>query len=370
MFKWFDSGLCPIGIDAGSQAIRMVQFRRHKDDRAALSLQAACRVELESVGSGVAGAPGLAAALKQALAQQPFSGKSVVLSLPADCVQTKSVRLPQMPDSDLNQALQWEAKDRFGFECGGASGGQLVWFRAGEVRRGTEVKDEILLFAVEGSVLASYVEAVSGLGLRLTAVDLAPCAVYRAALRTHSGVTLPSAGLGAMLDIGHRGSQIFITRGEELVFYKFIDIGGQKINEAVATKLGITPVEATQMRSRLIMDSAASEDNAPLTKALRDAMRAPLEELAKELDMCMRYFVVTFRGSRPETILLSGRQSGCLQVRETLTAALGLQVEEMQPMRGVQDLGEAARPDRSGEWAVAAGLSLYSDASVARQEAA
>jgi len=39
-------------------------------------------------------------------------------------------------------------------------------------------------------------------------------------------------------------------------------------------------------------------------------------------------------------------------------------------MRGVHDLGDAARPDRSGEWAVAAGLSLYSDVAPARQEAA
>ena len=84
----------------------------------------------------------------------------------------------------------------------------------------------------------------------------------------------------------------------------------------------------------------------------------------------MRYFVVTFRGSRPETILLSGRQAACAEVRDTLAAALGLQVEEAQPMRGVHDLGEAARPDRSGEWAVAAGLSLYTSAALARQEAA
>src|SRR5215216_1017490 len=133
-----------------------------------------------------------------------------------------------MPDSDLNQALQWEAKDRFGFDVGQSStpggataGGQLVWFRAGEVRRGTEVKDEILLFAVEAGILANYVQTISQLGLRLEAVDLAPCALYRAARRTHAGA-LPAKGLGAMLDIGHKGSQIFITRGEDLVFYKYI----------------------------------------------------------------------------------------------------------------------------------------------------
>jgi type IV pilus assembly protein PilM len=370
MVKLFDSGLCPIGVDLGSHAIRLVQFRRTRGAEASLALQAACRIELESFESGATGPARYAAAVKHAMANQEFSGKNIIVSLPAECAHTKSVRLPQMPDSDLSQALQWEAKDRFGFECGAGSGGQLVWFRAGEVRRGTEVKDEILLFAVEGGVLNSYIQALADLGLRIRAVDLAPCAIHRGAQRTASGAAMLAGGAGAMLDIGHRGTQFFITRADELVFYKYIDIGGHKINETIAGKLGIATSEVTQMRARLVSDPASSEETAPLAKALRDAMRAPLEELAKELDMCMRYFVVTFRGSRPETILLSGRQAGCGQVRDTLAAALGLRVEESQPMRGVQDLGDAARPDRSGEWAVAAGLSLYSDAVKAQAEAA
>ncbi len=99
-------------------------------------------------------------------------------------------------------------------------------------------------------------------------------------------------------------------------------------------------------------------------------MRTPLEELAKELDMCMRYYVITFRGSRPEAIGLIGRQAACADVREILAAALGLQVEEAQALRSVQNLGDAARPDRSGEWAVAAGLSLYPIEGAAKMEAA
>ena len=60
-----------------------------------------------------------------------------------------------------------------------------------------------------------------------------------------------------------------------------------------------------------------------------------------------------------EMISIAGRQAGFAHVRENLASTLGLQVEEAQPLRGVAELGNAARPDRSGEWAVAAGLSLY-----------
>jgi Tfp pilus assembly PilM family ATPase len=164
----------------------------------------------------------------------------------------------------------------------------------------------------------------------------------------------------ALLGIGHGGSQFMITRNDQLIFYKHIDVGGRAINEAVAQKLGITAMEAGQMRTRLAASqSSGTEDSAPLGQALQDAMRPTLEDLARELDMCMRYFVVTFRGSRPDLISLTGRQATCPWLLSGLAASLGLRVEAAQPLRGVTDLGDAARPDRSSEWAIASGLSLY-----------
>jgi type IV pilus assembly protein PilM len=372
MFKLFESNAFPIGIDVGTHAVRFLQFKRGSGEGAIvggrpvepLALQAACRVELPSLDSNTDPQHRFAAALAHAFGSTSFAGRSVVLSLPVSAVQSKSVRLPQMPDSDLAQALQWEATDRFGFEVAapgsagaeGANKGQLVWFRAGEVRRGTEVKDELLLFAVNGDMLNGYIQTLVKQKLRIAAVDIAPCALYRSVRRSSPGLEL---GTTAMLDLGFAGAQFFIVRDGDLVFYKHIDIGGKSINEAISAKLGITPDEAAQMRTRLVADHAALSDAAPLNQALRDAMRGPLEELARELDMCMRYYVVTFRGARPETIAITGRQACCPDVRETLGAALGLQVEEAQPLRGVENLGDSARPDRSGEWAVAAGLGLY-----------
>lgn len=384
MFKLFDSHPFPIGIDVGTHAVRFLQFKRATGDAVnaagaredSLALQAACRVELPSLDNNPDPKNRFAAALTHAFGSATFSGKSVVLSLPVAAVQSKSVRLPQMPDSDLAQALQWEANDRFGFEVAppGATGisdgparGQLVWFRAGEVRRGTEVKDELLLFAVNGDLLNGYLQTLIDAKLRIAAVDIAPCALYRALRRGTQGL---GVGTTAFLDLGYAGAQFFVVRDDELVFYKHIDIGGKSINEAVAAKLGISPEEASQMRTRLIADAAALSDAVPLNQALRDAMRGPLEELARELDMCMRYYVVTFRGARPETVWITGRQASCPDVRDTLTAALGLQVEQAQPLRGVQNLADAARPDRSGEWAVAAGLSLYTPAASRKAGAA
>jgi type IV pilus assembly protein PilM len=326
----------------------MLQFRRKGEQ---LALQAACRVELEGAAeSGMAAR--LEAAIKRGLAEGSFTGKRAVMSLPSLMVASKSVRLPQMPDSDLQQTLKWEVKDRFGFEAGE---GQIVWFRAGEVRRGTELKDELLLFAAKGEDLAVHLDAAAGAGLTVGAIDLSACAGYRAAMR--GGFQSAAGDSVGILDINDRSSEFIITHQDQLIFYKHVEIGGHQLDTAVAQKLGISLAEAAQMRARLASDSA--EESAPLAQAIQDAIRPSLEELARELDMCMRYFVVTFRSSRPDLIALTGRQSSCPRILETLSNILGVRTESSQPLRGVSDLQDVARPDRSGEWAVAAGLSLY-----------
>jgi len=162
-----------------------------------------------------------------------------------------------------------------------------------------------------------------------------------------------------------------MAQGDQMVFYKHIEIGSASFDAAVAKRLDLPPGEAAQMRRRLaarIADTDDSSDEDNLGQAAFDAMRPPLEELARELDMCMRYYVVTFRGTRPETIWLTGGESTNARVRETLAATLGGLCEAAQPLAGVMGLNEQTRPDRSGEWAVAAGLSLY-DAAQVPQEA-
>ena len=69
--------------------------------------------------------------------------------------------------------------------------------------------------------------------------------------------------------------------------------------------------------------------------------------------------------------MVTGRQAGCAEVRgytgRRPESATG---RGAAAARRVQNLGDVARPDRSGEWAIAAGLSLYPLAAKARAEAA
>ena len=362
MFGWGDSQICPIGVDIGTGGIKLLQLKRKSEQYV---LQAAARVALPApMGENDSErGPALTAALRKLLSGSDFVGRTCVTALSAEQMHVKSVRLPPMPESDLEQAVQWEAKDRLGFDL---TDGGLAYFRAGEVRRGTEVRDELLLFAATDAVLRSHIGVLTAAGLRIGAIDLQPCAVIRA-IRRSGGV----GRLRAVVDVGQGGSHLVIAQDDRMTFYKHIDIGAGTLNAAVAQKLGVSVDEAAQIRVRMGRAAGDGPDESEhLRQAVADALRPSLEELARELDMCMRYYVVTFRAARPESIEVAGGGGNCPRVLETISTVLGLRADAAQPLRGVGKLNESTRPDRSADWAVAAGLSLYGAEAARVEEAA
>ncbi len=364
MFGWGDSQVCPIGVDVGTGCIKLLQLRRKADQ---FVLQAAARAELPPPAGETEAerGPVVSALLRKLLGGADFIGRRGVTALSAEQMHVKSVRLPPMPETDLDQAIHWEARDRFGFDL---AGGGLAYFRAGEVRRGTEVRDELLLFAATDEVLRGHIGQLSAAGLRIGAIDLQPCAMLRALRRTGGS---EAGRLRAVADVGQGGTHFVIAQDDRITFYKHVEIGTGTLNAAVAQKLGVSVPEAAQIRVRVAHAAADGQDPSEhLRQAVADAVRPALEDLARELDMCMRYYVVTFRATRPEAIELAGGGGHCPRVSETIAGVLGLRVNPAQPLWGVAQLNEATRPDRSADWAVAAGLSLYGGLAARVEEAA
>lgn len=354
MLRWLESASYPIGIDLGAQSIRMLQFR--STALAAPVLRAAATID-RGTFTEPRDASEAAKAVAATLRRAGFRGRDCVLALSPSLLHSRSIRLPQMPDADIAQALQWEVKDRFGFEPEADS---IAFFRAGEVRRGTEVRDELLVFAATPLLLREHLTAFMQAGLRVLAIDVQPCAMLRALARaaTAAGGD-PTGGSRGVLDIGASGSQFFIQQAGRLVFYKFIEIGAQTLDSAVAQKLGVPPAEAAALRQRAAAPNGAEAVPEALGQALQDALRVPYDELARELDLCLRYQVITFRATRPELLTLVGSQAQHKHLTDILSSTLGLTVEAAQPLTGAQNLTAATRPDRASEWAVAAGLALY-----------
>jgi type IV pilus assembly protein PilM len=354
----------PIGVDIGHDSVKMIQVEAVGTS---LEVTAAAKMPLPAE---VRSDPNLrmplaSGLIRQMLRQNPFRGRNVVAALPREVVHMKNLRLPTMPAAELPAVIEFEARNVFPFDTDAA---RVHYLSAGDVRQGTEVRQEVILFAAKNDDVNDVVEHLHRAGAVIESLDVEPCALYRSVERFIRRKE-DEGDVHVMVDVGVRRSQVVIGRGRDISFIKPIDIGGYHFHDAVSRKLGITIEEAEALRRRLFeagATTAAADANDPagrrdpVRQAVFDATRGPMEELGREISLCLRYYSVTFRGHRPTRLRLVGGEACDPQLQTLLNAALVIPVEVGRPLYSVNT--RRMKPtDRRGamcEWALALGLSL------------
>lgn len=360
MWSWFSRNhYGPIGLDVGSEGVRMLQLERTRDR---LGVAAAARWHFPQ--SALNGADPVqkrelaVQGVRQLLAKGGFHGRRVVSCLPADRLSVKNIRLPHMPEEELAGAVAWECQERFGFEV---SPDRMHYIDAGEVRQGTESRNEIILVAASEELVTEHLEMLSQMRVIALHIDSEPNALFRTYQRFLRRAQ-DEAAVTVVVDIGLSATKVVVARGATVVLIKTIDVAGDRFNRSVAKELSLSYDEARHLRSRAFetpAPDAAGTDQ--LQWSVIDAVRGPVEALAREIGLCLRYCSVTFRGLRPARIILTGGEAYDSALVKLLGNNLDCECVVGEPLRGV-DLGAAELGgDRRGvltEWSTAAGLAL------------
>lgn len=386
---------CPIGIDLGTHSVKLLQLSRGPSALGSYTAIAAASRTLptDSPPDGAERCGLLTELIRDMLTSQPFVGCKVVSCLPVTAIQYKNLRLPKMPADDLHAAVEWEATDRLNLPSDEV---YLQYFNAGEVRQGEELRQEIIVMAAHRAAVQEHLAMLTGCDLQPVAIDVVPGALARCLGRFDPADLQAPARV--VLDMGFSSSKVVIVRNGRVVFFKLIDIGGRKLDETVARHLNLSVAEAAELRRRLRDDEPEGEgDSVPfgstgrenVKRAVFEAMRSVVQDLSKELQLCLRYYSVTFRGRRPEQVTLVGGESRDPSVVEVLADGTRVAIEpaqslnhvDLSPLKPSPDGGEASAgdaepPSRSTAnddprlWAVAAGLSMRPDARALRKRGA
>ncbi len=300
-------------------------------------------------------------AVRELLGTGRFRGRRVVSCLRTDELAVKNVRLPQMPEQELRRAVLWEARERFGFEVHGE---RLHYLRAGEVRQGGQMRQEVILIAVAPETLAGHLDMLSEMQLSPVHIGAEPVALLRAYRRRLRRAEDEST-VSVLVDVGLGGTRVAVARGQQALLIKAIELGGRTFNEAVGQALGLSYAEAAHLRRRRAFRSRPSGEQMPgdqVEWSIFDAVRGSVEALAREISLCLRYCSVTFRGLRPTEITLTGGEAYDPAVAKLLGECLDCRCVVGRPLEGVEisgvDLGEDRRSVLT-EWSVATGLALH-----------
>ncbi len=355
MFKLRNKNIGPIGLDLGHNSIKMIQLAWSDDKICVIAADEAdyvCDID----AADETGRESAVSAVKRMLAKGAFSGREVVSCLSNDSLKIKSLRLDTTDPQQIEQQFREEVAHRFGLD---ADADEIRYTIAGNVYQGDEIKNEVIFFGMDKAGIVQHLSLLEDAGLTPIGIDAVPCALFRSfqvSLRRQEDQQLVSV----LVDVGSLFTTVIIGRGQEIIFVKQIPIAGERLNAEVASKLEVTVDEAGLLRSKLKNDTDCSME--PATRqAVIDAMSRTIEELAKEISLCFRYYAVTFRGQRPTEVVFAGGEADETTLLKALKRHLGVSITIARPLRGF-DLSQAdfkeCHDAEMSKWAVAVGLGM------------
>jgi type IV pilus assembly protein PilM len=246
----------PIGVDFGSDCLRLIQVQRGGEDgNREFKLIAAASAD---VPAHVRHDPGarlnfFIETIKDLLAQGNFRGRQCVLGLPAASMFIQHLRMPKLDGEAMKKALPWELRGKLPID---PSHAQLRHVVAGDVYEGQESKSEVIVIAAAREMINQFLAAASKAKLDVVGMNVEPKAIvdcfsqlYRR--KSDEGV------VNCFVDIGCVATRAVVARGTEIYFARTIPVGGDHFSRATANALKMKLDEAKLLRVKLAQALAA-----------------------------------------------------------------------------------------------------------------
>lgn len=356
----------PIGVDIGASGVKLGQVRSAgrrlrlvRASRVPSAPGVGC-VSIDDVPTAARALESLVEPVAERLDAGGFHGKRLVLGVDDPILRVRSVRHPLMPDGELARALRLDGASRLGFADDEAC--ELGWIRAGEVTQGDDVRVEVMYVGAWREPLERLVFGLARRGYRAVGVEPAFVATARCFGRRLRRAA-DAAVTRVLVDVGAEHTGVTITRGHRPVFHKLLDVGGSALTKAAAERMGL-PIETVRDLRRRRMDLASApadraeqEVDPRVDRAVYDAVRPLLGDLAHEVNLCVRHYSVTFRGSRPESVVVCGGDGYEPRLAETIEDAVRVTTRVGRPLDGIEH-ARGSESERLCAFAGAIGLSL------------
>jgi type IV pilus assembly protein PilM len=256
--------LTPIGLDIGSSSIRAVEVRRGKDD---YSLSNFGQVPLPpgTMHGGVVQDPvAVTSALRQLWTACRFGTKNVIVGVTNPQLVVREMAVSNLPPKAMRQSLPFQVKDALPLAVEKA---MLDFYPLEDPGANPTVRG--LLIAMPRDAVTGMVSAVTKAGLRVKGVDLDAFALLRATSRLDAQVE-------AIVDIGLDVTTVVVHADGDPLIVRTVPRGGVEITETIATRLGLSPADAEQLKRRFGLHGDGRPETA---EATAEAVRPLVSEL-------------------------------------------------------------------------------------------
>jgi type IV pilus assembly protein PilM len=216
----------------------------------------------------------------------------------------------------------------------------------------------VLLAAAYRESVDRFVEACQQAKIELYGIDLEAFALLRAVGPQVVVDAAEPAPATVVVALGHDRSTLAISDGAVCEFTRVLEWGGEKLENAIAFDMRVTPEEAMELKLHASLERASAGSEDAQTRAVRDAIERELQKLARELVASLQFYQSQPGSLAISEILVSGGTSRIPGLSEELERLTRVRVRRADPLSHVTTMAEAHARDDLASLAVAIGLGV------------
>ncbi|MDD5040603.1 MAG: type IV pilus assembly protein PilM [Patescibacteria group bacterium] len=232
-----------LGVDLGTSSVKLVDLR---GTAGKASLATYGIAELSRGGGTLTPyekPEEIAEVIQDLISQAHASATATVGALSSLSVFTTVLSLPAMPEREIAQAIQWEARKLLPLPLEKM---KLDWhiLKPENSEAKKQQTMDIILTAAPTDVIERYLLIFKIAGLSLVGLETEAAAIGRSLLPPHGGNVL-------VIDTGATTTNLIVFSDNTPVVVRHSDIGGSTINHNIANALNVTIERAQQFKHTL-----------------------------------------------------------------------------------------------------------------------
>jgi len=285
------------GIDIGSYSIKVLESVSDHSEKKLTKF--ACKRIPPDISED-----SLTATLKEVIEKAGLSTKDVCISLSGPNAIVRFIDMPEMAPADLNNSLKYEADKYIPF---GIDEVNIDSFILSDEKDG-KGQMKVLLAAAKKELINQRLDLFRHLGFDVSLIDVDAFSAFNAFLAAEG--TVENESNIAILNIGHRYTNIIIAKGATPFFTRDIQIGGQQVIKAVSAQISIPEDEIIKSDS-------------PHADKIKEAVREGLSRLGEEIKLSFGYYE-NQTGHSVDKIYVSGGLAGLKGLSEYFEENIGV----------------------------------------------
>lgn len=378
-----------VGVDIGCQSIKVAEIKLVGGQPTVTALAQAQTPEGTVDHIGIHDGEAVGHVLKQLCSTAGTTVGDMVVSVAGQgAVLVRTLEVPNMSDSELEQHMEWEITRNIPF------GEKTVQsdFKAFPPQDAASQNMDVVMAISPQSAVELIAGMVKKAGKKVAAIDVEPLGIARS-LKVGYDSELHGKTV-CVVDIGHKTTSINIYRDGQLLMPRQVPIGGEMFTRAIADQMGVSFDQAEQAKIQKAEIPAgastapavsastqafepynpfgdASEEEAPATPVpaepapvnspMFNAISGVLDELAAEVRRSIDYF--RSKGGDVQSVFLAGGGSKLRGLDGFIEGAVGVRTKLYEPLRGLgQSMkvqSDSVDQSHTEEFAVAVGNGLH-----------